>query len=103
MAEKPIIKEKTARIVWGSDEDLPAYYANHMYISHAGETEFHLIFGHLSPPLTINLEEDELPDYVTIKPVAKLVMSSDVMRSFVRLLVDNLERFEEKQKGKKND
>ncbi len=103
MAEKPEFKEKPVRILWSSDEDLPALYSNQLYVSHAGETEFHLVFGHLSPPLTAGLEESELPDAVNIKPVAKLVMSPDVMKAFVQILVDNLKKFEEKQKGKENE
>lgn len=103
MAEKPELKEKPVRILWGSDEDLPALYSNHLYVSHAGETEFHLVFGHLSPPLTVGLEEDELPNEVIIKPVAKLVMSPDVMKAFVTILNDNLERFKKKEKGIENE
>jgi hypothetical protein len=103
MVEKPEIKEKPVRVLWGSDEDLDAIYSNHLFISHAGESEFHLIFGHLSPPLTIGLDEDELPDSVTIKPVTKLVLSPEVMKAFARIINDNLEKFESKQKGKDNE
>lgn len=97
------IKEKRIKIVWGSDESLPALYANHLYVSHAGETEFHLVFGHLSPPLTMGFDESELPDAVKIKPVTKIVISPDAMRAFVRLLSDNLVAFESRQKGKSSE
>ncbi|MEW6718669.1 MAG: DUF3467 domain-containing protein [Chloroflexota bacterium] len=97
------IKEKRIKIIWGSDENLPALYANHLYVSHAGETEFHLVFGHLSPPLTMGIDESELPDSVKIKPVAKVVISPDAMRAFVRLLSDNLGVFEGRQKGKPDE
>jgi len=38
-------KAKQIRIVWGSDEGLPTLYSNHFYVSHAGEFEFHVVFG----------------------------------------------------------
>lgn len=97
MAEKPEFKEKPVRILWGSDEDLPALYSNHLYVSHAGDTEFHLVFGHLSPPLTMGMEESELPGAVIIKPVAKLVVSPKVMKAFLSILNENLEKFETKE------
>lgn len=92
--EKPEIKEKPIRLVWGSPEELPALYANHIQVSHAGGTEFHIVFGHAAPPLTVGLLEDELPDKVVIKPVSEIVVSPDVMKAFVRVLADNLESFE---------
>ena len=97
MSEKNEIKEKAIRVVWGSGEDIPALYTNHIFVSHAGGTEFYLIFGHLSPPITIGLVEEELPTSVVIKPVAKLIVSPDVMKAFVRVLNDNLKNFEERE------
>jgi hypothetical protein len=103
MTEKPELKEKEIRILWSSDDDLPSLYANHLYVSHAGDTEFHLIFGHLSPPITLNLKEDELPENVIIKPVAKLVIGPKAMEAFLTILNDNWEKFDERQKGEKNE
>ena len=90
---------KQIKVVWGSDDELPALYANHFYVSHAGEIEFHVVFGHLSPPLTAGLDESELPDSIKIKPVSKIVMGPDAMRAFVAILNDNLAKYEEKKKG----
>lgn len=87
-------KEKPIRLLWGSDEDIPILYANQMLVSHSGGTEFHIVFGHVSPPITVGLEEEELPDSVTIKPITKLVMSPDVMRSFAKAINTNLELYE---------
>ena len=92
-------KAKQIRIVWGSDEELPALYANHFYVSHAGEIEFHVVFGHLSPPLTAGLDESELPDSINIRPVSKIVMGPDAMRAFVAILNENLAKYEEKKKA----
>lgn len=55
----------------GISDDLPAYYSNHLYISHGGEHEFYLIFGHLTPPLVIGLSEEEVPNEIEIKPQQK--------------------------------
>jgi hypothetical protein len=109
MAEKKIkkaelqeLKEKIVPIIWGSADDLSALYANHFYVTHAGEIEFHIIFGHLTPPLTIGMTEDQLPSSIKIKPVAKVVLTPEAMKAFVQLLNDNLEKYEVKQKEEKN-
>ncbi len=97
MTEKKIpeiIKEKAIRLVWGSPDELPTSYANHIQVSHAGGTEFHIFFGHATPPLTYGLKEEEIPDKLTIKPVAKIVVTPDMMRSIVRILSDNMENFD---------
>jgi hypothetical protein len=51
----------------------------------------------------MGIDESELPDSVKIKPVAKIVISPDAMRAFVRLLSDNLGVFEGRQTGKSNE
>ena len=99
MTEKSNIKEKEVRIIWDSEAELPSSYANHLFVSHAGDTEFHLVFGHLSPPVTINLDESELPEFVKIKPVAKLVIGPKAMEAFLEIINDNWKKFEERQKG----
>lgn len=103
MAEKSNIKEKEVRIIWDSDEELPTIYANHLFVSHAGDTEFHLVLGHLSPPITLNLEENELPEFVKIKPVAKLVIGPKAMEAFLKILNENWKKFDVRQKGEQND
>lgn len=101
MTEK--IEDKRIRIIWDTNENIPVLYANHLYVSNAGDTEFNLVFGHLSPPLTMGLDESELPDTVKIRPVANIVVSPDAMKAFVRLLSDNLAAFEDRLKGKSNE
>lgn len=100
--EKEPAKEKMIRVVWGNPEDAPAMYANHIQVTHGGDTEFHITFGHLIPPLTHGLDESEIPEQLTVKPVAVIITSPDVMRAFVRVLTDNLEIFE-KRKGQKKE
>jgi hypothetical protein len=94
MAEE---KEKTLRVVWGSNENTPVLYANHMQVSHAGGTEFHVTFGHLTPPLTMGLGEHELPEKLSVKPLVTIVASPDVMEAFVAVLTSNLEDFKKRE------
>ncbi len=92
--------EKKIRVIWDSDNDIPAIYANQLIISHAGLTEFHLVFGHLSPPLSIGLLEDELPEVIKISPVAKIVVSPDTMKKIVDAMKKNLEGYSDEIEGK---
>ena len=86
-------QEKLIRIVWGSPDGVPVHYANHMSVSYAGGSEFHITFGHLSPPYE-GFEAAELPEKLTVKPIVTIVTSPDVMRMFVRVLLDNVTNFE---------
>ena len=104
MAEKkPEKREKKIRLIWGSNDDTPVLYANHIQVSHSGGTEFHITFGHLSPPLTVGLDENELPTELTIKPLMTIVSSPDVMKAFVQVLSDNFKNFEKKDQAKKEE
>jgi hypothetical protein len=106
MAEPEKIEEKTIRIIWEEKPDnLPSFYANHLQISSGGETEFHITFGHLSPPLTFGLEEHELPDQILIKPILEIIASPEVMRKFVDVFSAGLKMFEDRQaqKERKNE
>jgi hypothetical protein len=87
-------KEKMVRVVWGSNENTPVLYANHIQVTHAGRTDFHVTFGHLSPPLKMGAEESELQDKLTVKPLVTIVTSPDAMRSFVAVLNGSLADFE---------
>lgn len=85
---------KIIKIKWGSAENLPALYANHLYISHGGEHEFYLIFGHLTPP--IGFSEQDTPDEIEITPINKIVISPEAMSDFVRAMSENLRKYEER-------
>lgn len=92
-------KEKMLRIVWGSNENTPVQYANHIQVTFAGGTEFHITFGHLNPPLTVGLDESELPEKITIKPLTTIVTSPEVMKAFVEVLKSNLAQFENRKES----
>ncbi|OGO75509.1 MAG: hypothetical protein A3K41_02515 [Chloroflexi bacterium RIFOXYD12_FULL_57_15] len=95
------LEGKVVRLVWDSADDLPALYSNHLIVTHGGESEFHIIFGHLTPPLILAESLDEIPDRLVIKPVAKIVVTPQTMRKFIEAMNKNLERFEER--GKEGD
>lgn len=97
------IKEKAIRLIWETNETLPFAYANHIYVSHAGEKEFHIFFGHVAPPLTIGLTEEELPDSVSITPVAKIIVTPEVMSDFLDVLNKNFRSFAEKESASKEN
>ena len=94
---------KIVRLAWGSADDLPALYANHLFVTHGGETEFHVIFGHLTPPLMIPESQDEIPDEFVIKPVAKIVVTPATLRKFLDAMESNLKKFEERKKKEVKD
>jgi len=91
-------KEKKVRVVWGSNETTPVLYANHIQVTHAGGTEYHITFGHLNPPLTFGLDESEIPNELVVKPIITIVASPDVMRAFVEVLKGNVAQFEARTK-----
>ena len=106
MAEEKKLEEKVIRLVWGNPEGIPSYYANHLQVSSGGGTEFHITFGHLSPPITTGLEEHELPEQIVIKPLLEVVASPDVMRAFVSVFQSGLEMYDKRkveEKEQKND
>ena len=85
--------EKKVKLVWGSAQDIPIYYANHIQITHGGGLEFHITYGHLRPPLTHGLKDSELPDTVEIMPVVTLVISPQSMVNFVEVIKGNLDNY----------
>lgn len=100
MTEKEI-KEKMIRIKWGNPDNIPPIYANQLYVTHGGDSDFHLIFGYFTPPLTVGLEESELPEKIEINPVAKLVISPEFMGKLVDAVNENYSKY--KNKKRKND
>ena len=94
----PEKKEKQIHLVWGSPDELPTLFSNHLQVTHAGGTEFHIFFGHATPPLTYGLKEEEIPDKITIKPIAKIVVTPDMMRAVVSVLSENLENYDKNLK-----
>lgn len=99
MATKKINKQKskiegvTLKLVWGSPANIPTIYANNLYITHAGN-EFYLVFGEMSP--ITQLDANNLPDHLEIKPVAKIAVTQENMMKFADVITENTARFKEK-------
>lgn len=91
---------KVVQLIWDSADDLDVLYANQMLVTH-GESEFHLIFGHLNPPMA--LSPQELPDEAHIKPIANIVVTPKFIRKVINALTKNLERFESKEEKEGKD
>lgn len=95
--KKAKLEGKVVRLVWSSADDLPALYSNHLLVTHGGESEFHIIFGHLTPPLVITQSPKDIPDVFSIKPIAKIVVTPQTLKKFIDAMTKNLERFEKRE------
>ena len=87
----------SAHLEWDHDatEEVDALYANQLFISQT-ETEVTLVFGTaLSPPFTEPPEEDL---QIEIKPVAKVVVSRQAMKKFLKVMENTFEDDEQKDK-----
>lgn len=76
---------------WETAEDLPTIFANHLFVTHAGGNEFYLVFGELNPQP--DLDRENPPEYISIKPVAKIAVSPDNMANFARVIQDNVKKY----------
>lgn len=81
----------SVQLVWHSAEDLPTLYANHLYVTHAGGHEFYLVFGELGPQVDLDVENP--PESIEIKPVAKIVVSASNIKRIARVIDENVEKF----------
>lgn len=94
----------TVRLIWPETvKDLPALYANQLFISAAG-SEFFLIFGTVTPPLLLPYQEEELAKLETIEvmPVAKIAVSPGAMLSMAEIIQMNVAKYvERKESGEK--
>lgn len=89
------MEEKGIPIYWEDDKDLQTHYVNHMFVSHNGG-EFYIVFGELSP--FVRNANMKLPDEVFVKPIIKIVLTSENMKEFLDVLNKNYQNFEEKKK-----
>lgn len=70
---------------WGTTGDLPTLYANQLYVSRSGP-EYYLIFGELEPPILIG--DEDAPEVLYTKPVAKIAVSPEAMLRFAQAIAD---------------
>lgn len=84
------------KLSWGSSDKAPTIYANNLYITHAGN-EFYLVFGELPPILELDIEN--LPEYLEIHPVIKIAVSPENMMKFANAIQENVDKFKQKLSG----
>lgn len=80
------------KLIWGASEKAPTIYANHLYITHAGN-EFYLVFGELSPFL--DLDAENLPEHLEIQPKIKIAVSPENMVKFADAIQENVTKFKQ--------
>lgn len=78
---------------WGQSDDLPTLYANNLVVSHAGGSEFVLLFGEARLPALFGITNEKPPKSVHIKPVARIVMTPETMIKFSEVINENLKRY----------
>src|SRR4051812_26606154 len=76
-------------VSWALGQDIPTQYANQLLISHGGP-EFILVFGVLTPPLT--LDPTAIPDKIEIQPVVKIAVTHEVMMQFSEAIQRNIQK-----------
>lgn len=81
------------RLVWAPDQNLQTIYANHFFITHAGD-EFYLTFGELIPPVIQNESVAELRekigDSLEILPLVRLAIAPDAMLRIAEAIRSNV-------------
>ena len=84
------------KVRWKDASDLPTFYANQAFITHAGG-EFYVVFGELQPTVLMNVTPDEAQqlEEVSIRPVAKLVFSPEAIARIVRAMGENVSKYQE--------
>lgn len=82
--------EITIALRWAPNESLPTLYANQLFISHAGG-EFYLVFGEVVPPAGL-VDASSVPEYLEVKPVARLAISPTTMIRMAEVISQNVAR-----------
>lgn len=90
-------------IEWHISEEVTTKYATNLVIQHT-EHEFIISFFEIYPPVLLGPPEGqklqaEMIDTVRAECVARIVVASDRMPEFVRVLQDNLGTYQEKDNG----
>jgi hypothetical protein len=86
--------------VWGSHDHLDTLYPTNIHITQAGG-EFYLVFGEITFPQA--MDNEECPDRVEIKPIAKLIICPEVMLSMADALNKHISIYLSQQAGRSDD
>ena len=97
MTQQP--ESKQVPIVVTGLEDEPILFANQFYIQHH-QTEFILTFCQIQPPLLVGTPEQvrQQAEHVTsvaARAVARIGLTSQRMTELVRVLQENLQKYEQ--------
>src|SRR5690242_6212270 len=79
-------------VKWPLTVELPTLYANQLYVTHAG-AEFYFVFGEVNVPIFVAYDAGEAPTSVTVKPLAKIVVTNETMAQFVEAINRNYARY----------
>lgn len=94
---------RQVRIVWETDGDAPAPYANQFIAQHQ-PGEFFLSFGQLVPPALLGDDEDKMRQldelsYVPVRLLGRIAVTRAGMERLVALLTENLKNHDDKFGG----
>ncbi len=97
MADQESPKEPAGiqvQLRWEDGSDLDVQCANQVIVSH-GNGEFYIVFGQAFSPHIPDLSKrpDDVPDHISVKPVARLVICPEAMLKIMAALGDNTARF----------
>lgn len=84
-------RDVTISLRWKPSDHLPSIYVNQLRVVHTNN-EFYLIFGEVDP-VTLDIDVDNPPEYLDVRPVVKLAVSPARMPNFVEVLRKNLQKF----------
>src|SRR4051812_37655618 len=95
---KAIRIDREIPLVWNIPEEIMSGYATNMLVQ-AGEHEFFVSFFETPPPIIINPSDVEKLESVTAECIARVVISSERMESFIEVLQRQLDAFKETKKA----
>ena len=85
--------------MWEFPEDLVSGYATNILVQ-ASDQEFYLSFFEAMPPIILSPEDAQNLEGVRAECIARIIISPDRMVKFVEVMQQQLDAFNQKQKGK---
>ena len=84
-------KQRAIQLRWGSPVQLPTTYANELFIMHFGD-QYYLVFGEVIPPVMLDPNKEDMPNFVEIRPVAKVVVTPENMARFSKVIQQTIQK-----------
>lgn len=95
-------KEKQLRIRRTNPQSISPVFANDFLVTHSPQG-FFLTFSMIEPPAILSEEDWELTDKVEAKAVAKIVVPPAFLSRILKVMEDNLRKYEDKGLDRKED